>query len=248
MSTSSTVAARVASSVSWISKSCGVSRMPGPGCWPRQRVGQGARQVEVERPAELVGSATVVAFTDGARRCGSRGRRRRRAAAAEQLVEDPLAQPPRATRRQLEALAAALGVARLFEQLGQLLKRAAASAADSRIEQLRDLVGIDLGQLVGRARCRPSGSAELVHPVAAGRAGRARPASVSCSPSLEVVALAQALGQQRVERRGELRQVPAQPVVVQQRVHHVLQLLALLGAHRLHQRLHLGHARRRAAR
>ena len=61
--------------------------------------------------------------------------------------------------------------------------------------------------------------------------------------ALEIEALAESVGQQRVESCGELGQIPAQPVVAQQRIHGVLQLLALLGAERLHQRLHLRHPR-----
>ena len=69
------------------------------------------------------------------------------------------------------------------------------------------------------------------------------PASDSCSPPWKSKRWPSPSGSSCVERRGELGQVPAQPVVAEQRVHHVLQLLALVGAQRLHQRLHLGHAR-----
>ena len=47
--------------------------------------------------------------------------------------------------------------------------------------------------------------------------------------------------QQQVEVRGELGEVDQEPVVAQQRLHHRLELGALLRAHRAHQRLHRGH-------
>ena len=84
--------------------------------------------------------------------------------------------------------------------------------------------------------------AELVHAVEPAEL-RERPLERQLLATLEVISLAQSLGEQRIERRGELSQIPAQPVIAQQRIHHVLQLLALIGAERLHQRLHLGHSR-----
>ena len=57
----------------------------------------------------------------------------------------------------------------------------------------------------------------------------------------EVVALAEAVGHQLVHVRGEPGEVPAQPVVAEQRVHHRLELGPLLGRHRAQQRLHRGH-------
>ena len=57
----------------------------------------------------------------------------------------------------------------------------------------------------------------------------------------EAHAVAEPVGQQLVEVRGQLGEVPAQAVVAQQRVDRVLELGALLRGERAHQRLHRGH-------
>ena len=53
--------------------------------------------------------------------------------------------------------------------------------------------------------------------------------------------VAEPAGQQLVEVGGELGEVPAQPVVAQQRVDRVLELRPLLGRERPHERLHRRH-------
>ena len=69
------------------------------------------------------------------------------------------------------------------------------------------------------------------------------PSSPSGSSPAERDPLAQAAGQQQVEVARELGEVHAEPVVLEERVHHRLELGALLGRHRAQERLHRGHPR-----
>src|SRR3954454_8731991 len=157
----------------------------------------------------------------------------------EQLIEHALTQTTRAARSELEMLAVALGVARLLEYFCQLLQSAHVGGRLS-IEQLGDLIRIYIRQLFGHAD-RTHLARQLVHAIESCQLSE-RALQAELLAALEVVALAQAFRQERVKGRRELGQVPAQSIVTQKRVHDVLQLLALLGAQRLHERLHLRHA------
>ncbi len=113
------------------------------------------------------------------------------------------------------------------------------------VEELPNLVRIDLregGRIVhgaesGRESVHRFESAELV------QGGVERQWLVSA----ERHPLAETFRQDLVKVARQLREVPAQSIVTKQRVHHRLELLALLGAHRCQERLHRGHPLRQLA-
>ena len=196
--------------------------------------------MEVERPSELVGSAALPALADGARRLTAVAAELVALHPCEQLVEDLLADPTGATRSQRQTIAVAFGVARLFQRATQLLERPHLVGRVS-VKELGSSSGSISSSAAGE-RMSPSWSDSSIEPPQLSEL-RQRPLERQLFRALEVEALPKTVGQQLVERRCELGKVPAQPVVAEQRIHHVLQLLALLGTHRRHQRLHLRHAR-----
>ena len=156
----------------------------------------------------------------------------------EEVVEHLLADPPRPPRGQLQAAAVARQVPGLLEPAREVVERVEV-AHGVVAEQLADVAPVDRGQVA-----RGADVTQLVLQ----RVERLEPAELlerTLQPerlvALEPVAVAEAVGQQRVHVRGELGEVPAQPVVPEQGVGHRLELGPLLGRHRAQQRLHRGH-------
>ena len=157
---------------------------------------------------------------------------------AEQIVEHLLADPARAARRQLHPIAVALEVAGPLEAARKLIE-GVHIAGSVGAEQVADPLTIDLAKVaraVDAVQLRLEGVERLeVRHLLQGAFEAERLVAAEPGP------LAEAAGQQLVERCRELSEVPAQPVVAQQRVHHRLELGPLLRAHRAQQRLHRGH-------
>ena len=182
MSTSSTVEVRVSCSVRWTSKSVGreadaaVARR-GPGgrrvLLAAERVEQRPAQVEVERVAELVRLGRLVALPSPPAAIDPVTAECVALEPREQVVEDLLADPPAAARRQLKALAVAGQVAGLLEPPGQVVERLEV-AYGVVAEQVADLVAVDRGQVAGRLDIGQR-VLQPIHRVRAGRSGRARP-------------------------------------------------------------------------
>ena len=164
----------------------------------------------------------------------------------EQVVEDLLADPPAAARRQLQPLAVA--------RRGSRPPRAAGRGRRARRGRGRRRRRAGRGPRRGRwRRGRPGDSTsdervlQPVHRLEPGDLGE-RALEAERLVAAEPDPVAEPAGQQQVEVGGELGEVDQQPVVAQERLHHRLELGALLRAHRAHQRLHRGHPLRRAGR
>ena len=148
-----------------------------------------------------------------------------------------LADAAHAARRQLQAATAALHVARLLEHLGhaaQLVERLARLRAEQLLRQRAvDVVGAEAAAL--ELRLEPVHLLQALHqPHRLAHAQRVL--------AEERVALGQLRGRHhRLHEPGQPRELEAQRVVLQQRVHHLTQLLARLWAQALQQRLHLRH-------
>src|SRR5215213_5987282 len=167
---------------------------------------QRALQIDLERPAELVRTAALAPFSASPDDVRAMAAERVAVHLAEQLVEDFLADPARTARRQLESIAMSLGVTGVFESLGQLLQRAQV-VRRCRIEQLCERVGVELIE-----RCRRLDTAQLIGQcieLVQARQLLERALERQALLARERKALAQALWQQLVQRRGELGQVPA---------------------------------------
>ncbi len=159
----------------------------------------------------------------------------------EQVVEDLLADAPAAARRQLEPLAVAGQVAGRLEPPRERVERVEV-AHRVVAEQVADLVAVQAGEVVraldvGERVAQAVHRGELVDPgQGAGEAQRLVAA--------ERQPLAEPARQEQVEVGGQLGEVDQQAVVLEQRLHHRLELGPLLRAHRAEQRLHRGHPRR----
>ncbi len=246
MSTRSTVDADVVRSVRKTSKSSGRRRTACPLASSRRRVllaHQGVRhrrpEVEVERVPELerLGRLLAVAATAGA--LEAMAAERVAPQPGEQVVEHLLADPAAAAGRELQPVAVPVEVARRLQAGRQVLQRVEV-AGRVRPEQVTDVRPVDVAEIAGAAdplevalqlvqRLEP---AELVQRrLEAHRLVAAEPHPVP-----------QPVGEQLVEVRRELGEVPLQAVVLQQRVDGVLELRALLGRERSEERLHRRHA------
>ena len=156
---------------------------------------------------------------------------------AEDLGERPHAELARGSRCELQPAAVALQVAGLLEragQLAQLLEIPGGVVA----RQVAQQIVVDAIQGVGVARAgeRLLHLVEALLPVDGGHRLRQAHRLVA----REGIRLAEALvGPQRLEIACQARHVPAQPVVAQQVVHHLLQLGAHLRAHAVEHRCHL---------
>src|SRR6478752_1806263 len=120
---------------------------------PAQGVLDRPPDVEVERVAELVRLRRLLALPappGPVDPVAAEGVPRQ---AGEQVVEDLLADPPAAARRQLEPIALPGEVAGLLELAGELVERLEVAGA-LRPEQLADLVSVEVGE-VGRGLDHP---------------------------------------------------------------------------------------------
>ena len=203
-----------------------------------QRVTERAPEVEVERVAELerLGHLVALAAVAGVREPV----RAERVAVEprEQLVEHLLPDPPMTPRGELEPVAVALEVAGTLEAVGEVLERIEVPGG-VRAQQVVDVRAVDLAEVARPARAvdlRLELVERLEPPELLERALEAE-RLVAGEPD----PLPQPAGEQLVEVRGELGEVPLEPVVAEQRVERVLELLALLGRQRPHQRLHRRH-------
>ena len=160
----------------------------------------------------------------------------------EQVAERPLTDAPDALGRELHApfpLLDQAGFLELLRELGELVERPRGIVA----EQVAHLVEIDFGELAGVRRVAQHvlervDVAELVEH-AAHLIERHRLVTAERHP------LAPTHLRERVAQvLPELVDLPAQIHVVEQRVRHLLQLRALLGAHRVEELLHLRHRTR----
>ena len=158
-----------------------------------------------------------------------------------ELVEDVaqrgLADPAHAAGRQLHAPALALDVARLLQDLidaAQLVQRLPGVVAEQLLRQRAvDVVGPEAAAL--QLRLEPVHLLEPFHQAH-------RLAHVQWVVAEERIALAQ-FGRRhhRLHEARQPRQLEPQRIVLQERVHHLPQLLAGFGAEALQQRLHLRH-------
>ena len=147
----------------------------------------------------------------------------------EQVVEHLLADPPAAARRQLHAVAVAIEVAGGLEAGGQVLQRVQV-ARGVRTQEVADVGAVDLADVPGPVDAfevaleavQRLELAELVQRQF--EAQRLVPAEAHPVP--------QPVGEQLVEVRRELREVPLEAVVAEQRVDRVLELRPLLGRQR----------------
>ena len=178
MSTRSTVEVRVSCSVRKTSKSS--ASRPTPARRPQargilrpaKRVLDRAADVEMERVAELVRLRCLLALPSPAGPVDPMAAERVARQPREQVVEDLLADPPAAARRQLEAIAAAAEVAGPFELAGKLVERVEV-ARGLVAEQFADAGrGRDPRGRPGRRRRRASPPARRAP--AAARSARAR--------------------------------------------------------------------------
>ena len=201
-------------------------------------VEQRAAQVEVERVAELVRLGRLVALPSPAAAIDPVATERVALEPREQVVEDLLADLAAAARGQLQPLAVAGQVAGFLEPPSEVVERIEL-ARGVVAEQVAHLVAIDGGQ-VGRRLDVGQGVGQLVHRLEPGDLGE-RALEPERLVATERHPIAEPARQQEVEVRGELGEVDQEPVVAQQRLHHRLELGALLRAHRAHQRLHRGH-------
>ena len=245
MSTRRTVEVRVSCSVRKTSKSPASRSTPAVGreargvLRPAKRVLDRAPDVEMERVAELVRLRRLLALPSPPGPVDPMAAERVARQPREQVVEDLLADPPAAPRRQLEAIAAAAEVAGPFELAGKLVERVQV-AGGLVAEQLADVArGRDPARSPGPATSASessSASSAWSRPICSSAGSRPEPLLAA-----EVVALAEAVRHELVHVRGEPGEVPAQPVVAEQRVHHRLELGPLLGGHRAQERLHRRH-------
>ena len=244
MSTSSTVEVFVVCSVRKTSKSAGRQRDP-PARPPArgvllagEGVGQRPPELEMERVAELVRLGRLVALAAATAALHPMAPERVAPKAGEQVVEDLLADPPAAPRGELQAVAVAGEVARPLELLREVVERVQV-AGRLVAEELGHAVAIDVREIA-----RPADPVDLllerVQGLEIGHLGE-RAFEPERLVAAEPVAVAEPARHQLVHRGRELGQVPAQPVVAQQRVHRVLELGPLLGRHRLEERLQRGH-------
>ena len=158
--------------------------------------------------------------------------------AGEQLVEDLLADPPVATGRELQPVAVALEVAGPLEPVGEVLERVEV-AGRVRAEQVVDVAPVDLAE-VARATRPVDLRLELVERLEPPQLAERR-LQAHWLVAGEPHPLPQPAGEDLVEVRGKLGEVPLEAVVAEQGVERVLELLALLGRQRSHQRLHGRH-------
>ncbi len=156
----------------------------------------------------------------------------------EQVVQHLLADPPAASGRQLEPIAIAGEVAGPLELLREFVERIEVTRGIVS-EQTGDAVAVHLGK-VARTADPVELLLERVERLEVGHLGE-RPLEPQWLVAAEPVALAESTGQQLVHRRGQLGEVPAQPVVPEQGIHRVLELGPLLGRHGLEERLERGH-------
>ena len=140
----------------------------------------------------------------------------------EQLVEDLLADPPVAARGELQPVAVALEVARLLEPVGEVLERVEV-AGRVRAQQVAHVRAIDLAEVARAARAVEL-RLELVERLEPAELVERR-LEAQRLVAVEPDPLAQPAGEQLVEVRGQLGEVPPQPVVAQQRIERVLELL-----------------------
>src|SRR5256712_7502659 len=145
---------------------------------------------------------------------------------------------PDRARRQLEPIAATLGVARLLEllcDLAELLEVPHGLLA----QELGDLRGVDLLEVGGALRAAQL-ALELVHPLELLHELH-RLTERHLFVATELVAAAQLVERQELlEVAGELGQRGFETLVLhEERAHHVLKLSALAGRHALEERLHL---------
>ena len=158
----------------------------------------------------------------------------------EEVVEDLLADPPAAPRRELQPLPVAREVAGLLESAGQVIERV--EVADRLVaQQVAHLVAVDVGE-IARTLDVGEGVLHAVHrrePFDLGQGAFESERLVAA----ERDALTKAAGQEQVQVRRELGEVDQQPVVAQERLHHRFELGPLLRRHRPQEGLHRGHAR-----
>jgi hypothetical protein len=156
----------------------------------------------------------------------------------EQVVEDLLPDAPAAPRRELEPVAVARQVSGALELPRQLVEPFEI-AHRVVAEQVTDVTAVELreiGRPVDVAQCILERVERLEPPDLLERA--VEPERLVAS---EPEAVAQAARNELVQGRRKLSQVPAQAIVAQQRVGHLLEFGSLLGGHRPQQRLHGGH-------
>ena len=157
--------------------------------------------------------------------------------AAEDVGQGPHPQLAGGARGERQLAVVALQVAGLLERAGQ---RAQLLEIPGRLvaAQVLERLGVDLLQGVGVARRQQLllHGVEALLPVDRGqRLGQAERLVAA-----ERIRLAEwPIGPQRLQGARQARHVPAQPIVAQQLVHHLLQLGAHLRAQRCHQRRHL---------
>ena len=227
----------VVSSVRLTSKSPGPMRTGVPGPDARHRVEQRAVDVDREGVAELVGLRLL------GRLAAASGLRERMAAEAlaaqpaEDVGQRPHAELARGARRELEMAAVAVEVPGLLERAGQ---------RGELVEVVDRIVAGEVAQRLGidaleRVRVA-SGDQRLLHRVvlllAVDRGERIGQAHRLVA--LERIRLAvRQVGAGGLEVAGQAGHVDPQPVVAQQVVHQVAQLLAHLRAHAAEQRGHL---------
>ena len=247
MSTSSTVDVRVSISVRWTSKSEGArrtrrspvaARAAGAFSSRPSALNERPAQIQVERVAELVRLRRLLALPSPTRPADPVTAERVPLQPGEQVVEHLLADLPAAPRSQLQPLPVPGQVSRLLEPPGEIVQRVQ-FAARVLAQQIADLLAVDRGEIPRR----PDVGQGVLEPIE-----RLQPRDLgqrTFEPERLVAAerhpIAQAAGQKQVEVRGQLGEVEQQSVVAEERLHHRLELGALLGAHRAHQRLHRSH-------
>ena len=192
----------------------------------------------MERVAELERLGRLLAVAATARPLEPVAAERVAAQPREQVVEHLLADPAAAARRELQPPAVAVEVAGRLETVREVLERVEV-AGGVRPEEVADVRPVDLAT----SPCLADSLELGLQPVE-----RLEPAELvqrRLEPQRLVARephpLPEPVGQQLVEVRRELGEVPPQPVVAQQRVDRVLELGALLGRQRAQERLHRRH-------
>src|ERR1017187_9344358 len=203
--------------------------------WTSQRVRQGLAQVEVEGVAELKWFRPVAALTAPAAAIDSMLAECVAAKPGEQVVENLLADPSAAPRGQLKVIPVTGEIAGRLESSGEGVEdlEAAPRFVAHRLAQVGP---VDPAQVRGRLhilelcleRLEPAERLELAQGTL----------KTELLLATEAEPLAEPAGQDLVERRRELGEVPAQPVVAQQAIDQRVQFRTLGGGQGLKQRLH----------
>ncbi len=205
----------------------GEIRAPSP-----EGVEQRSVEVEVERIAELVGPGVLGSLPSPARSIDSMAPEGIAPEASEEVVEDLLTDSSGALRGELQPVPPPLDVAGLLEPPGQSVER---------LDGLRGVVADEVAYFGPIDRAQVSGMLEPLelpleraHPL---QGRELAEGSFKAEPLVpgEAVALAEAVRQELVEVGRELAEIPAQAVVAEERLHHRLELRALLGPQRTHE-------------